>query len=200
MAMKPILDYFVANPVELAGAILTVWGIWLNTKQSIWGWVVNAAGIVCYLYVFFVVKLYADVLLNLFFLASSGYGFYHWQFGGGQRRTLPVRATQPGELGLLLGLGALGTLALGTVFGQFTDAALPYWDSAVAAFSMVAQWMLARKQKENWLLWMAVNVLACGVYFYKDLIATTIVYGILLGLAAKGHWEWQRAYRALGNR
>jgi nicotinamide mononucleotide transporter len=194
--MEKVWAYLVANPVELVGSLLTIWGIWLNTQQRIWGWMVNIAGIGCYLYIFFGAKLYADVLLNVYFLLSSIYGFYHWQFGGNQRRQLPVRATQPGEMALLVALGAVGTLGLGSFLAHNTDAALPYWDSAVAAFSMVAQWMLARKQKENWLWWMGVNTVACGVYYTKDLLATTVVYAILWGLALRGHLAWQRAYRS----
>jgi nicotinamide mononucleotide transporter len=199
LRMEKIWAYLVTNPVEIAGSLLTVWGIWLNTKQRVWGWVVNLAGIACYLYVFWVAKLYADVLLNIYFFASSVYGFYHWQFGGGQRRVLPVRATPARELAVLLGLGLAASLALGTFLDRQTDAALPYWDSAIAGFSLVAQWMLAQKQKENWLLWLGVNLVACGVYFYKDLWATTVVYALLLGLAWQGHRAWQRAYQAQAN-
>ena len=84
------------------------------------------------------------------------------------------------------------------MLGRYTDQALPYWDSGITAFSLVAQWMLAKKYLENWLLWAAIDVIAIGVYWTKHLLPTAVLYGCFLLLCLRGYqrWRWTLAATA----
>ena len=61
--------------------------------------------------------------------------------------------------------------------------------------SLIAQWLLARKVLENWLFWIAVDVMAIGVYLAKDLYITAGLYAVFLGLATWGWIEWKDSLR-----
>ena len=87
-------------------------------------------------------------------------------------------------------VGTVGTIVLGTVLHRYTDQALPYWDSGITVFSLVAQWMLAKKYLENWLLWAAIDVIAIGVYWSKHLLPTAVLYGCFLLLCLRGYQRW----------
>lgn len=103
---------------------------------------------------------------------------------------LPV--TRLGAAGWLaaVAVGTLVTVAWGMFLGRTTDAVLPFWDAGVLGFSLVAQWLQARKKRETWLFWSGVNAVALGVYFSQGLRVTAALYGVFLGLAVVGWRAW----------
>jgi len=82
------------------------------------------------------------------------------------------------------------------VFKKYTDASLPYWDATATALSFAAQWMIAKKKIENWLLWIIVNIMYVGIYLYKGLFLYTILFAIYLLLAIMGWREWKKSLAA----
>ena len=78
-----------------------------------------------------------------------------------------------------------------------TDAALPYMDSSLTAASLAAQWMMTRKYVENWLVWIAVDVVYVPMFIYKRLYPTAALYAVFLVLAAMGWVQWRRSMRSV---
>ncbi|MCS7018955.1 MAG: nicotinamide riboside transporter PnuC [Cytophagales bacterium] len=189
--LQSVVEYFYNNPIESIGAILTVVCVWLNTRQSIWGWPVGIASITCYIWVFYDVYLLGDFLLNIYFLLLSLYGWYHWLYGKGNEKKLPVTRLTQSELVTYVIVGSIAAFIFGEILVRYTSASLPYWDATTTSFSVLAQWLLARKKIENWLFWIFVNILYIGIYFAKSLFATALVYAILLVLAVKGYQQWK---------
>jgi nicotinamide mononucleotide transporter len=68
-------------------------------------------------------------------------------------------------------------------------------DSALTSASLVAQWMMTRKLLENWALWIAVDVAYVGMFIYKGLCVTAVLYAVFLGLAVRGWIDWRRSMR-----
>lgn len=188
---QSIVDYFYRNPVESAGALLTVICVWLNTRQSIWGWITGIAAIGCYIWVFYEVYLLGDFLLNIYFLILSIYGLYNWRYGKGKHEKLPVTQLTRRQLVIYVIVGLAAAFIFGEILARYTSASLPYWDATATSFSVLAQWLLAEKKLENWLFWIFVNILYIGIYFAKDLLASAAVYAVLLVLAVKGYRKWK---------
>ena len=152
--------------------------------------------VVLYAIVFYEAKLYADMGLQVVYVALSVYGWYEWLHGGENRTELHVTRTGP-RLGALLALIAVaGSVLLGTLLHRATDASLPFMDSALSSTSLVAQWMMTRKKLENWLVWSAVDVLYIGMFIYKGLYLTSALYAVFLALAVRGYVEWRRSMTA----
>ena len=97
---------------------------------------------------------------------------------------------------VLLGLVVVGVGFLSYGLRTYTDAALPFWDSLTTAMSLVAQWMLAKKIFETWIVWITVDVIYLGVYFYRDLYLTAGLHLIYLALATIGFFAWRNSMRA----
>jgi len=90
-----------------------------------------------------------------------------------------------------LALGALGSLLLGAVMAHWTDAAQPWLDAALTAFSLVAQWWMAQKRVQCWPLWIAVDVIFVGLFVYKELYLTAALYALFTLLAVQGWRAWR---------
>ena len=187
-----IANYLLAHWVELAGFITTAVGIWLTTKRLLICWPVVLAADIFYLAVFYQARLYSDALLQIFFIGFTLYGWWHWWRGlrnEGDVRVVPLSAVE-----LVSGLmaGAAGAFALGWIMVRM-GAALPHLDAALTSFSLLGSWWQARKNIANWWLWIIVDSVYIGEYFYKDLRLTAILSVGLVVLAVLGLRDWQRA-------
>jgi nicotinamide mononucleotide transporter len=192
MSGAAIASYFVANWLEISGTAATVLGIWLTTRRLLICWPVVLAADLIYLVVFYHARLFSDALLQIFFVAFTLYGWWHWWRG--VREEGEVRVVPLGLKGWLAGLaaGALGSVLLGWLMVR-VGAALPHLDAALTSYSLVASWWQARKHIANWWLWIAVDVVYVGEYLYKDLKPTAALYAGLVALAALGLRDWRRA-------
>ncbi len=185
--------------MSVVEAVATAFGlacVWLSVRRNVWTWPTGLVQVALYVWVFFQAKLYSDVLLHLVYVALQVYGWVCWRRRGPAGDRLAVSRLTPRAFAAWLGLAAGGSVALGLAMARFTDAALPWADAAIAAVSLVAQTLLARKQLETWLLWIAVDVVAIGVYAAKALYLTCGLYAVFLGLATTGWFAWRREYRS----
>ena len=183
------------NPIEIVAAVFGVVSVFLSVKQNIWSWPTAIVNVGLYIFVFFESKLYGDTGLQVVYVILNAYGWYHWLYGGKNRTELPVSRTSA-RLGVfLIALGAAGTALLGTILARKTDAALPYIDSLTTSTSLIAQWMKTRKLLENWIIWVAVDVIYIGMYIFKHLYPTAGLYLVWLVLSAMGYFQWRTSLR-----
>ncbi|MET4082353.1 nicotinamide mononucleotide transporter [Pedobacter sp. UYP30] len=194
--MEQIISYFLKTSLlEWCGVFTGILCVYLAAKNIIWNWPFAIISVTIYIFIFFEAKLYADTGLQFYFLAMNIYGWYYWSK---ERKS----AKEPRRIGLIkqkeLLLSLLGLLiftgGLGFYLHQQTDAASPYLDSFCTAISLVAQIFLARKVLENWLMWIFVDLIYVGLYIYKGLYATSIMYGIYIYIASMGYLEWKKTH------
>src|SRR5512139_2228746 len=117
------------SPVELVAAAIGLVAVWLVVREHVWSWPIGAVQVALYIFIFADARLYADAGLQVIYLALQFYGWYEWLYGGAQHDRLHVTRAPARTLGIALGVGATGTVALGTALARYTNQALPYWDS-----------------------------------------------------------------------
>ena len=184
------------SPLELFAALFGAVSVWLSVRQNIWSWPTAIVNVVLYSLVFHEAKLYADMGLQVVYAILSVYGWYEWLYGGAGRTELHVTRTRPRLAALLALIAIAGSAMLGVVLHRASDAALPFMDSFLSSTSLVAQWMMTKKLLENWLVWIAVDVLYVGMFIYKELYLTAGLYAVFLALAVKGYIDWRRSVNA----
>jgi len=181
------------NPIEIVAVVVTLAAVYLTARQIIWCWPLGMVSVTLYALVFHRARLYADMGLQGLYFGLAIYGWWAWLHGGEDHGELKVsRTSWPTRVVLLL-IGVFFGIVLGFTFDRFTDASLPYMDSTLTSFSIVAQWMQTRKLLEAWLLWIAINRLSAGMFAYKSLFPTAGLYGVLLCLAVFGFLAWTRS-------
>ena len=179
--------------IEIVAAAITLWSIWLATKEHIWYWPTGIVSLVLYTWTFFQAKLYGETLLQIVCLALMIYGWYEWLHGGTNRTELPVALTPKRAWPPLVSIGVAGSAATALLMKRYTDNPSPYIDAAILVFSLVAQLMTARKWLENWLLWVVINVVSVFLYVKRGLYPTAVLYVALLILAVQGYRDWKRS-------
>lgn len=182
------------STLEVIAAVFGVLAVFLSTRQNIWSWPTAIVNVALYSVVFYHGRLYGQMGLQVIYLLLSVYGWYQWLHGGEQRTPLRVSRASPRLLATLLLLNVAAWLALAAVLRQ-TDAALPWLDALLTTTSLAAQWMMTRKIIENWMLWIAVDVVYVPMFWSQRLYATSFLYAAFLVLAVMGLVQWHRSMK-----
>lgn len=181
------------NTFELVTAVIGAISVWLSVRQNVWSWPTAIVNVLLSAVVYYETRLYADMGLQVIYAILSVYGWYEWLYGGAGRTELRVTRTGSRLASLLAAIAISGSVALGVLLHRTTDAALPFMDSFLSSTSLVAQWMMTKKLLENWLVWIAVDVLYVPVLIYKSLYWFAALYALFLILAALGYRDWRRS-------
>jgi len=176
---------------EALAATTGLVGVWLTTKQNIWCWPIALISIIASLFVFFSEKLYQDALLQVFYFALTIYGWYNWLHGGNNHQVLSISRISKKQLIVYLFILIVSVLSLSYIFKNYTDAALPFWDSISLAGGIIGTIWMAKKWIEHWLLWIVVDIICTGIYLYKGLTFFTIQFFIFTLLAIYGYYTWK---------
>jgi len=178
--------------IELTGAVLGVINVYLVMRRSVWNYPFGIAMVVLYSFVFFQARLYSDALLQIYFFLIQIYGLWNWLHGRSEDGLVVVGAlTTATRIGYAVATIA-GAIFLGWIFSHYTDAAAPWMDAAIAATSVTAQYLLSIRKIENWVLWIGVDVVAIGLYFWRGLFPTVALYAVFLILSVLGLVNWAR--------
>ncbi len=181
------------TPLEIWGTAFSLTGVILTARTIIWNFPVNIVACVLSFILFWQFKLYADALLQIFFLVFVLFGWWNWRRPQVETKTeLPVARTPPSSLITGIIVAAICGLGWGIGLDKYTDAALPYADAQVAAFSIFGQWLVARKWIENWIVWIAVDIVASRIFWVKGLPLYSVLYGLFCVLALIGYLQWKR--------
>ena len=189
-----ILAGLTTSPLELISFLLAVTTVVLNIRQKHWAWLFSIASSATYAVVFYDARLYGDMGLQFVFIAASVWGWYQWLHGSGTAPLVPSFLKPNGRAWSLAAWLALFVL-LSTFLDTFTDTDVPHADGFLTAGSLVGQLLLAKKKVENWHVWIAVDILYVGLYLYKGLVLTAVLYGVFVLLAIAGLRTWQAAAR-----
>ena len=210
---------FELNWLDLVTAILGLAYILLEYKASLWMWFVGflmqSLGIVLY----YQKGLYADCGMEFYYLAMTVYGWWRWA-----RKASPTapKAPHTAPEGASLDMSIVSpsgddrgairhfprrlvfpwTLLILTVWAviywllvTFTNSNVPLADSFTTSLSIVGIWALAHKYLEQWFIWIAVDVVTCILYFYKDLPFKASLYALYVIIAVLGYFKWRRLMR-----
>lgn len=182
------------TPLEIAANALTGASILLAGRNSVHTWWTGIVGCSLFALVFLESRLYADVLLQGFFVGTSVAGWWQWRHGRGGA-ALPVTDLPTARLFWQVAAGALGAMGYGLLLHRFTDAYAPFLDSTVLAFSIVAQLLMMRRRVQNWPFWLIVNSIAVPLYASRGLQLTAALYTVywINALVSWRHWRRLRA-------
>lgn len=182
------------DKLEITANAIMALSIALAARNNVHTWTTGVVGCLLFCAVFIRNQLYADATLQVFFIATSLIGWWHWlhpELPAGTRER-PVTEVLSRSLGWMA-LGSVAvTLAYGWALHRFTDAYLPYLDSAVLALSVIAQCLLMRRKVETWPFWLAVNSLSIALFASRGLLLTAALYAAYWLNAWYGWWRWQK--------
>lgn len=180
------------SPLELVASAIGIVAVWLTVRQNRWCWPLGLIMVLMYAWIFYDGKLYSNMLLQGVYAVLQGYGWWLWTRGGDSHSGVHVNRLSVQGLWLSLCIGGAASLALGYLMATFTDAAAPWQDATLSAFSLVAQVWMAQKRVECWPLWIVLDVLFVALFIQQGFFPTAALYGVFTLLALNGWLTWRR--------
>lgn len=195
-----IIQYFsgTLGMLELLATVLLIANVYLLAKQKLINYWFGLGGVLIFGYIFMEYQLYSDMLLQwVFYAPLQIVGFYVWKYGKtlgedksfGNDSMKVVTLDWKSRVGWVC-LIVLVSLTLGSFMAMNTDASFPYADALTTVMSVVASLLMLKKILENWVIWIAMDLIAIPIYYQKELYITSGLYIIFLCLASYGLFSW----------
>lgn len=181
--------------LQIVGTTLGLIYLWLEYMANIWVWVVSALMVITHGTLYLNSGIYADAAMQLYYLLAAIYGLVVWKRNSKDEKSGSIKHTPVRWILPLVAVYAVLHVVIYFVLTQFTDSSVPFLDSMSTALCVVATWMLSRKLVEQWLVWLVVDMISVGLYFYKGIPLTALLYTLYCVLAVAGYMRWRRECR-----
>lgn len=177
--------------LEWIGVSFGVAEVLLARANKVWLYPTGIISVITGTYLFFKSGLYAESLLNLYYLVMSVYGWWFWVYHRDEN-PLPVTKANAKDWKITAGIVFIGFLVLFISLKYFTDSTVPVLDAWVSATAWAGMWLLARRKVENWALLNLSNAFAIPLLFYKQLPLFALLTLFLFIVAILSYYEWKK--------
>ena len=178
------------SELEWVGTIANIVYVVLAARGNRWCWLFGGVGAIAFFVVLSQVRLFSDASLQVFYLAMAIYGWVNWNAHRARRHVSILRMNYKQHLWVIV-IGCIAGALLGLFWVRF-DAAFPWIDGFTTTFSILATILVARRFLENWLYWIAIDVVSIWVYLEKDLNLIALLFVLYCGIAMVGYYSWKR--------
>ncbi len=181
--------------LDILGFAVGIVYLILEYKASIWLWLASIIMPAVDMVLYYKAGLYADFGMAVYYCLAAVYGYLSWRFfrpgkGDGTQKERPVTRYRREHIIPSAAAALLLWAAIWFILVRFTDSTVPVADAFTTALSIVALWALARKYAEQWLIWLAVDLVCCILYVYKGIPFKAAIYGIYTVVAVLGYRKW----------
>lgn len=193
--------------IEFVGTLFNLAAVWLVARKNILNWPMGLVGVVLFGILFYQINLYADLLEQVYYFITGVLGWYMWQSSkkqSGDDASIVIRRNSRREnvtwLGGIVVLTAVGTWAMSNIHVWLPTffpepASLPLLDTGTTIVSFAATILMMQRKLESWILWIAVDVIAVWLYWYKEVPFIALLYFIFLCICINGFTNWRTTYR-----
>ncbi len=191
------MEFIIAHWLDIVTTILGLAYILLEYRASAWMWLVGflmqSLGIVLY----YQKGLYADCCMEFYYLGVTIYGWWRWVKPKANSQKPIAISRFPKKLILpWLTIIAVVWAIIYCLLVTFTNSNVPLADSFTTALSIIGIWALAHKFLEQWFIWIAVDVVTCVLYFYKDIPFKASLYALYVVIAVFGYFKWRKMMKS----
>jgi nicotinamide mononucleotide transporter len=220
--IEPYINAPILNIIlEFIAALFGIISVFYAKKENILVFPTGIISTGLYVYLLSQWNLYGDLIINVYYTLMSIYGWYMWSkiIDAGKHHILISRSNindkfktfgififtsifvivvyryynvMPNNLGVSESIRyAYSNMTSGSLenFRKIT----PYLDTFTTGIFFAAMWLMANKKIENWIFWIAGNIVSIPLYFIKGYGFTGIQYTIFLILAFQGYIAWKKS-------
>jgi nicotinamide mononucleotide transporter len=181
--------------LEAVAVITGLMSVWYARKENILVYPVGIISVLIYVYLCFTVKLYADMGINAFYFVMSVYGWIKWTRKTGDQEHRPITVATRKEWFLSVGGMILFFFLLYFLLKNYTDSNVPFWDALTTSIFIIGMWLMALKKVENWIFWIAGDLMCIPLFVSKGLILSGFQYLVFLILAIAGYMTWSSKFK-----
>ena len=177
--------------LQWVGTTFGVTQVLLARKNNVYNYLFGIAAILISMYVLYQSKLYADILLNLYYLVMSVYGWFYWKMGK-QQTEAPVAYSNKKEHLIAVGIVITSFVLMVFWLRNYTNSDVPILDAVTSAFAWAGMWLMAKRKIENWVYLNISNLISVPLLIYKELYIYAALTTFLFIVAISGYMKWKK--------
>ena len=195
--------------LEAIAVLFGLLSVYFSIKKNIWVYPTGIISTVLFIYIMYVFGLLGDMLINVYYTVMSIYGWILWSKSSDDNIHVDVKkaSAKDWKVGSILFVASL--LFVGTVYyykpfidNQFSMENVKlglyhldwanYTDIVTTSLFLVGMYFMAKRNIENWLLWIVADIVCVPMMFYKGLAFTGLQYFVFTAMAIIGYLEWKK--------
>ncbi|MDR0829095.1 MAG: nicotinamide riboside transporter PnuC [Prevotellaceae bacterium] len=178
--------------LEFAGTILSLFFVYFSVKEKVISWVFGFFSAIFLALLYFQNAIYANSLLQVYYVAMSVYGFWAWLRKKSDNSTLQISKISTKNLLISLISSAVCFALLYFVLDKYTDTKVPFIDAFTTALCIVGTYLLARKVLENWLFFIVADVVMVWLSISQKLYLLAFLYAVYSTMGVFGYFRWKK--------
>lgn len=186
-----IQDAFLQTSwLERFAVLFGIIQVLLSSRNKLSNYFFGILSIVLTISVLYKARLYAEIILNTYYLLMSFYGLWYWKYKNNKQQEVRISSCTRREWITVLGIVVLGYAVLFGFLTYFTDSDVPMLDAIVSSTAWAGMWLLAKRKIENWILLNTSNFIAIPLLYYKELYLFAGLTSFLFVVAIFGYFRW----------
>ena len=158
-----------------------------NTRLN---FVAGIISVTLYTCLFYKAELFAESILNAYYLGISIWGILYWKSGMNQERKISQANNKDWlTTGIIV---VIAWCCIYFVLVKFTSSTVPLQDALVASIAWAGTWLLLKRKVENWIVLNISNCIAIPLQYYKGLELTALLTIIYVVVAVFGFFTWRK--------
>ncbi|WP_421944880.1 nicotinamide riboside transporter PnuC [Pedobacter sp.] len=192
-------DWFKLFAEQIASTSIIEWlavgfgvsEVLLAKKNNIWLYPTGIVSILLSMFLLLNVKLYAEMLLSIYYLVMSVYGWIIWKKRKEEGEN-QVSYSSNRDLLIAILISTIGFVVFYFALKNHTDSDVPILDAFVSATAWAGMWLLAKRKIENWIFLNISNIVAIPLLFHKKLPLMGCLTAFLFVVAIFGFFDWKK--------
>lgn len=182
--------FITAHHITLIAAAINFIWVYLEYKASVWLWPVGIILPIFYIVVSLQAHFYGNVLINVYYLLTSIWGWWVWLRGQNRDEEGRIRALPRSAALRSIALGLPLYCILLWLLASYTDSLLPWADALATTVSFIGMIWLAKRWREHWLCWILANALSAMLFYLAQDYVSLIVFACNFVIAILGYIKW----------
>jgi nicotinamide mononucleotide transporter len=169
--------------------------IFYTIREDVRLWLYGIISSALFALIFFKTSIYANSFLYIYYVIIGFYGWYTWsraEKSPDMKSKLTIHRSPVLKLIAYIALSIASAIPVYFILKRYSDSEAPLIDALLTTGGMVATWMLTQKLIEQWIFWIIIDLIWCGLMFYKGMYPTMLLFTAYTVLAFKGYFEWKK--------
>ena len=175
--------------IEFLAVSFSIIYVILAANGNIWCWLAAIISVSLYVYICYNAKLYAETILQVFYLLMAFWGYFSWKSMNTKNTIQEI--TLSSHI-LFICFGVVFTFISGYLFSIYSDAKMPLVDSFTTIFSLIATYMVVKRILSTWLYFIVIDIVSIYLYYSRDLYFSSILFIIYSIIAVIGYYNWTK--------
>lgn len=196
--IEQIISWISFHYMETIASIIGVFSIYFGIKEKPFFWILATINAILFVYVYFQAKMYAVMLLQLYYITVGIYGFYYWIKGQKKENVKKVLITRISKRYAINSsiLFILIYFLITFILKKFTNSPIPFGDSLISTASIFAVFFMMKKYIESWYIWIVSDVITIFILFSQNLYGAATLQSIYFIFAIIGLIEWKKSLKS----